>query len=278
MTQTYYSPLGQSYCADTDPGRLYPIARQAKREKIGIREKLPFMGVDIWNAYELSWLNLRGKPQIALATFIFPADSPNLIESKSLKLYLNNYNQMRLEIKDLIKRLTEDLSQTAEAPISVQLTHPDDFKSQKLGILPGYCIDNLEIEIDDYTPDPSILRCEMPTLAHETTAPIEETLTSNLFKSNCPVTGQPDWASVQIHYVGQAIDRASLLRYLVSFRNQSEFHEQCIERIFMDILSQCHPMKLAIYGRYTRRGGIDINPWRTNFNLPLPPNLRTPRQ
>ncbi|MBS1154824.1 MAG: NADPH-dependent 7-cyano-7-deazaguanine reductase QueF [Proteobacteria bacterium] len=274
MNEAHLSPLGKAvtYQAEYAPDLLFPIPRASKREEIGIPGTPPFMGVDIWNAYELSWLNLRGKPQVALATFLIPADSPNIIESKSFKLYLNSFNQTRLaDETELLARLVHDLSAAAGKPVSVDLMLPDRFGSQRITTLEGYCIDNLDIEVDTYQPAPELLHCEAQP-------PIEETLSSNLLKSNCLVTGQPDWASVQIRYFGAPINRESLLKYLISFRNHNEFHEQCVERIFMDILRQCRPLRLAVYARYTRRGGLDINPWRSNYSTPLPSNQRTARQ
>lgn len=275
MSEAHLSPLGKSvaYQAEYDPGLLFPIPRAGKRAEIGINGEPPFMGMDIWNAYELSWLNARGKPQVALANFLVPADSPNIIESKSFKLYLNSFNQTRLaDEAELAGLLTRDLSAAIGKPVAVEIVSPERFASQRIADLDGYCIDNLDIEINTYSPAPQLLRCE------EYPVPVEETLVSNLLKSNCLVTGQPDWASVQIRYFGPAINRESLLRYLISFRNHNEFHEQCVERIFMDIQRMCRPMKLAVYARYTRRGGLDINPWRSNFSTSLPPNRRTARQ
>ena len=274
MSEENLSPLGKAvtYLAQYEPALLFPIPRAIKRTEIGIENTPPFMGMDIWNAYEISWLNTRGKPQIALATFFIPADSLNIIESKSFKLYLNSFNQTRLaNDTELIDHLTNDLSLAAGKPISVELTRPHQFAAQRFAELEGYCIDNLDIQVDDYQPSPHLLRCEEQP-------PIEETLVSNLLKSNCLVTGQPDWASIQIHYHGAPISRESLLKYLISFRNHNEFHEQCVERIFMDILQQCRPLRLSVYARYTRRGGLDINPWRSNFSTPLPDNRRTARQ
>ncbi len=275
MSEAEFSPLGKavSYKTEYDPTLLFPIPRKGKRDEIGVGAALPFMGVDIWNAYELSWLNQRGKPEVAIATFLIPAESPNIVESKSFKLYLNSFNQTKLAGFEALQSLLQaDLSAATGAPVMVQLFEPAAFAAQKMADLKGYCIDNLDIEVDQYEPAPGILKCD------ELNAPVEETLTSNLLKSNCLVTGQPDWASVQIHYVGAPINRESLLRYLVSFRNHNEFHEQCVERIFVDIMRECKPMKLAVYARYTRRGGLDINPYRCNFSGPQPTNIRTARQ
>jgi 7-cyano-7-deazaguanine reductase len=270
------SPLGKptTYQAEYAPSLLFPIARQQKREEIGISGTLPFFGVDLWNAYELSWLNARGKPQVAIATFTVPADSPNIIESKSFKLYLNSFNQTRLASPEaLADLLRTDLSDGFGAPVQVKLTMPDAFSSLHMGELEGLLLDRLDIEVDEYTPNPARLK------ANHDEATVEESLVSHLLKSNCLVTGQPDWASVQIRYAGAQIDQEGLLQYLIGFRNHNEFHEQCVERIFMDILRQCRPQKLAVYARYTRRGGLDINPWRSNFTTgQRPPNLRNARQ
>jgi 7-cyano-7-deazaguanine reductase len=276
MTNTpEQSPLGKNSAYQTQyaPELLFPIARQQKRDELGLTGTLPFFGVDIWNAYELSWLNMRGKPQVAIATFTVPADSPNIVESKSFKLYLNSFNQTRLSNTDaLLALLREDLSNAFGAPVHAALTLPEDFDKLKMGELGGLLIDRLDVEIDNYSPSPELLK------ANQDEAAVEETLVSHLLKSNCLVTGQPDWGSVQIRYIGPQIDQESLLRYLIGFREHNEFHEQCVERIFTDILRHCKPSKLAVYARYTRRGGLDINPWRANFSTAKPPNLRAARQ
>ena len=270
------SPLGKptAYQAEYAPSLLFPIAREQKRAEIGVGGTPPFFGVDIWNAYELSWLNQRGKPQVAIATFTVPADSPNIVESKSFKLYLNSFNQTRMASPEaLTDLLRTDLSEGFGAPVQVKLTMPDAFASLRMGELEGLLLDRLDIDISDYSPNPSVLK------ANHEEAIVEETLLSHLLKSNCLVTGQPDWGSVQIRYVGSQIDQEGLLRYLIGFRNHNEFHEQCVERIFMDILRQCRPQKLSVYARYTRRGGLDINPWRSNFTTgQRPSNLRNARQ
>ena len=270
------SVLGKPVCYTTeyDPSLLFLIPRQIKRDEIGLIGDLPFMGADIWNAYEISWLNQRGKPQVAIATFIVPADTPNIIESKSFKLYLNSYNQTRLASHEvLVAQLCADVSAAVGGHVQVRLTLPDDFGALAMGELEGELLDRLDIEVDSYTPNPALLRLNTETEI------VTQTYLSHLLKSNCLVTGQPDWATVQIHYVGASINAEGLLRYLIGFRNHNEFHEQCVERIFMDILHYCRPMKLSVYARYTRRGGLDINPWRTNFSVGgLPLNLRHARQ
>ena len=270
------SPLGKpaAYQTQYQPSLLFPIARQGKRDEIGVSGTLPFFGVDIWNAYEVSWLNARGKPQVAIATFTVPADSPNIVESKSFKLYLNSFNQTKLADTDaLLQLLRKDLSAGFGAAVHVTLTTADAFAEQKIQEPQGLLLDRLDIEVNEYQPNPSLLKADPNQVV------IEETLVSHLLKSNCLVTGQPDWGSVQIHYVGAAIDQESLLRYLISFRDHNEFHEQCVERIFMDIMRNCAPQKLSVYARYTRRGGLDINPWRSNFSTAQPPlNWRQARQ
>lgn len=269
------SPLGKpaAYTEHYEPALLFPIARNIARETIGVGAQLPFFGTDIWNAYELSWLNPRGKPQVAIATFFVPADSPNIVESKSFKLYLGSFAQTPIESADAVRdMLKRDVSAICGASVSVKLTTPAEFRMLEFDELDGLSLDRLDLDAEIYHPAPTLLT------AAQQEAPVEETLFSNLLKSNCPVTGQPDWGSVQIHYVGRQIDHAGLLRYIISYRNHTGFHEQCVERIFVDILRECRPVKLAVYARYTRRGGLDINPFRTNFNLPMPDNARTARQ
>jgi 7-cyano-7-deazaguanine reductase len=270
------SPLGKTsaYRTDYAPELLFPIPRQAKRDELGLQGTLPFFGVDVWNAYELSWLNMRGKPQVAVARITVPADSPNIIESKSFKLYLNSFNQTRLGGPDALRTLLQqDLSAAAGANVHVVLTMQEDFGKLEMGELDGLLLDRLDIDVDNYAPQPEVLKANFEEL------PVEETLVSHLLKSNCLVTGQPDWGSVQITYAGPQIDQESLLKYLIGFREHNEFHEQCVERIFTDILRQCKPQHLTVYARYTRRGGLDINPWRTNFSgAQRPSNLRNARQ
>lgn len=276
--QPEQSQLGKpaTYAAHYDASLLFPIPRLNKRLELGLQAdmQLPFFGMDIWNAYEVSWLNLRGKPQVAIATIMAPADSPNIIESKSFKLYLNSYNQTKLAgTEALLSLLQADLSAGFGAPVQVTLILQENFSSLKMQELDGLLLDRLDLEIDTYTPNPLLLKADSQV------APVEETLVSHLLKSNCLVTGQPDWGSVQIHYVGAPIDQESLLRYLIGFRDHNEFHEQCVERIFIDVMQQCKPQKLSVYARYTRRGGLDINPWRSNFSSgQKPSNARCARQ
>jgi 7-cyano-7-deazaguanine reductase len=287
------SQLGKSanYVDQYDASLLFPIARAPKRAEIGIQAALPFLGADMWTAYELSWLNRRGKPQVALAHFTVPCEGTNIIESKSFKLYLNSFNNTCFADADAVKaRLRSDLSEAVwreaapepcaasnnpaptPASIGVTLLLPELFDREPIHELDGLSLDRLDVECSRYTPAPELLR----VVPDE--APVSEVLVSNLFKSNCPVTGQPDWGSVQISYSGAPIDQEGLLQYLVSFRNHNEFHEQCVERIFMDIWRRCQPHRLAVYARYTRRGGLDINPFRTSYAQALPPNIRIARQ
>ena len=261
-----------NYATSHDPALLFAIARADNRAALQLGETLPFHGVDIWNAYELGWLDARGKPRVAMAEFRVPADSPNLIESKSFKLYLGSLAQHRVASSDALRALlSDDLSQAAGAPVSVVLT-PVTTPSLPFEALPGELIDDLPISIEHYgPPHPGFLQ-------HDAQVVVEESLVSHLLRSNCPVTGQPDWGSVQIAYRGPRIDRAGLLRYLVSFRQHSEFHEHCVERIFVDVLARCAPTQLSVYARYTRRGGLDINPWRSNRRGVDPGNPRLLRQ
>lgn len=270
------SPLGQpvAYRDTYAPELLFPIDRQLKRDELGIAAgALPFVGADLWNAYELSWLTPRGKPVVALARFIVPADSPRLIESKSLKLYLNAFNQSRLggaaEVQALIAR---DLSAAAGAAVEVVIEPLGGQPQRTFGTPDGCCLDGLDIDIDTYQPTPAFLNADPGV------AVVEETLYSHLLKSNCLVTGQPDWGMVAVRYRGAPIDRAGLLRYIVSFRNHNEFHEQCVERIFCDLMARCRPQALLVWARYTRRGGLDINPWRATVGSAPPPTTMEIRQ
>jgi 7-cyano-7-deazaguanine reductase len=273
---SHASPLGKAteYQSHYAPELLYPIPRQLKRSEIGIADNaLPFVGDDLWNAYELSWLNAKGKPVVAVGTFRVPASSPNLIESKSFKLYLNSFNQTPFDSLEAVSAsMTRDLSAAAGSPVAVAIESLSQRPQASIGTPDGVLLDELDIACDRYQPAPELLAC----LPGE---PVEETLYSHLLKSNCLVTGQPDWAMVVIRYCGAPIDHAGLLRYIVSFRNHNEFHEQCVERIFTDIQQRCRPEALAVYARYTRRGGLDINPFRsTGECYGRPENIREIRQ
>jgi len=269
------SPLGQAttYRNRYAPDVLHPIERSRGRAELGIHGAPPFRGVDIWNAYELSWLDPHGKPVVALGEFHVPADSPALIESKSFKLYLNSFSGERLSVAALREHLARDLGRAAGAPVAVHLCLADEFAAQRIEEPEGTSLDDLQLEIDHYGPPrPDFLRADTAA------APVAETLRSDLLKSNCPVTGQPDWASVRIDYTGAPIERAGLLRYLVSFREHREFHEHCVERIYMDLMERCAPVRLDVYARYTRRGGLDINPFRSSSGRHTPGNPRGARQ
>jgi len=268
-------PLGKTtvYASEYDPGLLCPFPRKLKRDELGLPELLPFHGVDIWNAYELSWLTPKGKPVVAIGEFRFPCESNNLIESKSFKLYLNSFNQNRFDDFESVRALlSQDLGGAAGAPVDVRLIDSADFAAETFATLPGECLDDLDISIDNYALNANLLEG-----AADPRQPVEEALHSHLLKSNCLVTGQPDWGSVLINYQGGKINRESLLRYLISFRQHNEFHEQCVERIYCDLMRFCKPHKLTVYARYTRRGGLDINPYRSNFADDIA-NLRLARQ
>ncbi len=265
------SSLGRevAYPSRYDAGLLFPIPRAGARTEIGVQaDALPFVGHDRWHAYELGWLDARGKPCVATATITVPCESPSLIESKSLKLYLNSLNAERFNSDEALReRIATDLSARAGADVSVAFGLPE-----MAVIDAGDSIDAQDLDIDDYgPPNPDYL-------SSDETQVVEESLVSHLLKSNCPVTGQPDWASVLISYRGPRIERAGLLRYLVSFREHAGFHEQCVERIFHDVLRNCGPLGLSVEARYTRRGGLDINPWRATADWPAQPAQRELRQ
>lgn len=267
--------LGQKteYKSQYDASLLQAVPRRLNRDSLGITAQQPFtIGADIWTLYELSWLNANGVPQVAIADVAVDYHSENLIESKSFKLYLNSFNQTRFSTwNDVQQRIQADLTQCASGQIHVKLYKLSDFSQQPIVDFAGECIDEQEIQIEDY----QFSTTHLQEIA--TGDVIEETLVSHLLKSNCLITSQPDWGSVQIHYVGKRLDREKLLRYLVSFREHNEFHEQCVERIFCDLMQFAQPEKLTVYARYTRRGGLDINPFRSNFE-PLPENKRMARQ
>jgi 7-cyano-7-deazaguanine reductase len=276
------SALGKptAYRDQYDASLLYPIARQPQRASMGLAEgAVPFLGADLWTAYELSWLNRRGKPQVAIARFLVPCDSPCLIESKSFKLYLNSFSgSVFASAGEVHDRIARDIGAVLwqggamRSSPAVQLILPDEFEREKIRPLTGLNLDRLDIECTHTQPAPELL-----TAAFDE-QPVEEVLVSRLLKSNCPVTGQPDWGSVQIEYAGPQIEQGGLLRYIVSFRHHNEFHEDCVERIFMDLWRRCHPSRLTVYARYTRRGGLEINPWRTSHPGPAPQSVRTARQ
>ena len=287
------SQLGKAtaYPDQYAPQTLFPIARQPQRSELGMTAgaALPFTGADLWTGYELSWLNPRGKPQVALVQVTVPCETPCIVESKSFKLYLNSFSNSRFASADEVRqRIAEDVGAAVWQPVAsvsqqasggappstvgVRLVLPEQFAAQSVQELEGLSLDRLDVECSDYQPAPHWLRADTAESA------VTETLTSHLLRSNCPVTQQPDWGDIQISYSGAPIDQEGLLRYIVSLRNHNGFHEHCVERIFMDILRHCRPSRLTVYARYTRRGGLDINPLRTNHPGPLPPNVRTARQ
>ena len=275
MNTPEQSQLGKtsSYVDQYDASLLFPIPRADKRAELGLLDAPPFFGADMWTLYELSWLNLRGKPQVALAQVTVPCESPNIVESKSLKLYLNSFNNSRFaDAREVRERIRADVSAAAGQGIGIKTIGPELFDREPVHEMDGLNLDRLDVECVHFTPAPELLFAEFDE------PPVQETLTSNLLKSNCLVTGQPDWGSVQIAYSGPAINQEGLLQYLVSFRNHNEFHEQCVERIFMDVWTRCKPVKLSVYARYTRRGGVDINPFRCSYPVQLPLNVRTARQ
>ena len=256
--------LGQvtEYKCQYDASLLQGVPRSLNRDELQlVASDLPFLGCDLWNIYELSWLNSKGKPVVATGVVKVPHDSDNLIESKSFKLYLNSFNQTKFDSLETVQqRLTEDLSTCANKSVTVELNGDMGSFNEKLGTFSGECLDDLDIEVDNYQLTPALLTdlCATNTVA--------ETLFSNLLKSNCLITSQPDWASIEISYTGKQIDREKLLRYLISFRQHNEFHEQCVERIYCDLMKFGQIDSLSVYARYTRRGGLDINPYRSSEN------------
>ena len=267
--------LGQQtkYAEKYDRTLLQPVPRRLNRDQLNITATQPFtIGADIWTAYEISWLNPKGVPQVAIADVSIDFRSKNLIESKSFKLYLNSFNQTTFaDFADVQQTLQRDLQDCAQGEVNVRLNSLADYTAQPIVALSGDCIDAQDIEVRNYAFNATLLNhCTGDHL-------VEETLVSHLLKSNCLITQQPDWGSLQIHYVGKQINREQLLRYIISFRQHNEFHEQCIERIFCDLMQYAKPEKLTVYARYTRRGGLDINPYRSNFE-PLPQNVRLARQ
>lgn len=259
---TVHGPLGKkvSHSSSYDPGHLFPIKRELARRELQYHNELPFTGIDIWNAYELSWLDGDGLPHVAVAEIRIDAASLNIIESKSVKLYLNSFNQSRFKTIDEVKQtLRQDISEAVSGEVGISLVLPQQFNQQKLDAPKGVLLDTLQTVITKYTPEPEFLGVDE--------AEKSERLYSHLLRTKCPVTDQPDWATVLIDYTGKAIDREGLLRYIVSFRQHTGFHENCIERIYMDIWQRCRPKLLTVRAQFTRRGGIDINPIRTNTAL-----------
>lgn len=273
-------PLGQDVAYPTvyDPTLLFPIARAEARLQLGIQSgTLPFMGWDLWNAYEMSWLTPQGMPQVAILRLKVDCQSPSIIESKSLKLYLNSFNQAAFaSTEHMLDTLRLDLSHAAGAQVDVELILPKDFTALQIKEFDGIDLDSQSLTIDCYEPNANLLSLAL----NQSGTPhiVVESLFSRLLKSNCPVTSQPDWACVKIDYTGHQIDHAGLLKYIVSFRMHNGFHEQCVETIFQDIMTKCKPQKLSVYARYTRRGGLDINPWRATPGMPAPALQRSAQQ
>ena len=258
------TPLGKPtiYNSNYDKNLLVSIPRSTGREAIGLSGDRIFNGVDFWNCYEVSWLDLKGKPNVYILELQVSSYSEFIIESKSLKLYLNSFNAMRYDSASDVERiLKEDLSQCANYDVHVKLKKLHEFNNNNIKQFEGICLDELEITVSDYSVNKYLLKLENDH------SKVEEVLFSDLLKSNCLITNQPDWASICIHYAGAKIDHSSLLKYIISFREHNEFHEQCVEHIFYDIMQQCKPDKLTVFAKYTRRGGIDINPLRTTENV-----------
>jgi 7-cyano-7-deazaguanine reductase len=269
------SPLGKNsaYITSYDASLLFPIPRSAKRDEIGVPKALPFHGYDTWNAFELSWLNNNGKPNVSIVRFDIPCTSTNIIESKSFKLYLNSFNDTKFNnVSDVHALLVKDISEATKSEVGVHISSVDELSSYNLNVFQAGLLDDLDVVCDTYTV------CKDYLSSNEKELVQLESLYSNLLKSNCLVTGQPDWGSVLIEYSGPKIDREGLLKYIVSFRHHNEFHEQCVEKIFMDILLNCKPTELTVHARYTRRGGIDINPMRCTHEVAPSQNIRMPRQ
>lgn len=264
-------PLGRetTYESTYNPQLLHPIQRAISRAQLGLSAgALPFFGEDEWWGFELSWLNSKGKPQVAVARFSFPAESPCMVESKSFKLYLNSFNQSKFESWRLVQdTLARDLGAAVGTAVEVNLLDVED-AALAVERPQGYCLDDLDIMVEQYQPDPSLLALD------ESEEDISETLYSHLLRSNCPVTGQPDWATVMVEYKGPALKREALLAYIISFREHQDFHEHCVERIFCDLQQLAEFSELTVCARYTRRGGLDINPLRsTRIEKPLPPRF-----
>lgn len=253
-------PLGRDtgYPHKYAPELLCCIPRAESRKRQGLRSDPPFRGVDIWNAWELTWLGKGNLPKVATAEIIVPADSTNIVESKSLKLYLNSFAMSEFSSKARIaETITKDVGACVDCPIDVTLLAIDQTEARPVSRLAGPCLDSIPVACNDWEVTPELLQADTTTL-------VEEDLHTHLLRSLCPVTAQPDIGSLQISYRGPKIDRASLLRYIVSYRQHNDFHEACIERMFLDIMSHCSPEALSLHGRYQRRGGIDINPFRSN--------------
>lgn len=274
MTTFDATPLGKpsGYAEGYDPGLLCPLPRAEGRAALGLRpdSALPFWGEDVWNAYEVSWLDNAGKPEIAMMEMRVPIDAPFLVESKSFKLYLNSFNMSPFSSSQAVAAAVEkDLSQATGRPVVVTMVPPERFADIEIREPVGACLDAVAPHLVGYTIDAGGLVCTEPR--------VSETWFTRLFRATCPVTGQPDWGTVSIAYTGPKIDSAGLLGYLISFRQHAGFHENCVERIFMDITRRCRPESLTVSARFTRRGGLDINPVRASQPVVIG-NVRDPRQ
>ena len=265
-------PLGESadYTDGYDSKRLFPMPRQEGREAVSLSDSDNWHGQDVWTGYEFSWLNEKGKPMVAVLRLTVDATSTHIVESKSMKLYLNGYAQTRFASKQQVsEQLTEDLGAAFGAVVTIELMDSADAALQVVN-LEGQCLDELDVAIDEYRRNPELLNLkggvDQVSLGDST---VSEVLTSHLFRSLCPVTAQPDWASLSIGYTGKAIDHEGLLKYLVSYRGHQAFHETTIEGIYADIWRICEPQSLVVSGRFLRRGGLDISPTRSSAPLPV---------
>lgn len=264
MTRTENSALGKAteYNQSFSPSILYPIPRKETRAKLQ-QDCLNFVGEDVWTCYEMSWLKPSGLPTAAVARFRIPCHSHSIVESKSFKLYLNALNNTRFDSSEVLQSvLKEQLSEIVGAEVGVEvLSLSDTFMHTSALSFSSTCIDDVRLSEDAfvYQPDPTLLAFDA-----QAADGVEECLYSNLLRSNCPVTNQPDWGSVVITYKGRKICHESLLRYIVSFRECQDFHEHCVERMFSDLRVQLGYESLSVYARYTRRGGLDINPYRAS--------------
>ncbi len=270
--------LGKSteYIDEYSPQLLQAVPRALNRQDLQLSsENLPFYGEDIWYGYELSWLEPNGKPVVAVAEFRFCCTSANLVESKSFKLYLNSFNQSRFNSWQTVAHtLQKDLSKISGKPVVVNLFKVNDCPPLEIAHNSATCIDDIDLTINNYQFDRQLLN---GSCQNSDSPLVQEYLVSHLLKSNCLITNQPDWASIYIEYSGKPIDHGQLLKYLISFRQHNEFHEQCVERIYTDIMEFCQCTQLSVFARYTRRGGLDINPFRSNENRNAP-YQRTLRQ
>lgn len=275
---TLHLDLGKStkYSSEYNNTLLKGVPRNLNRAALNLTKNcIPFSGFDLWTLYELSWLNMNGLPQVAIGEVRVSSDSDFIIESKSFKLYLNSFNQTNFKSwQEVANTMQKDLSKVANSSVDVTLLPSEEFNNQFIGFFSGICLEKVfsDLSIEQYQYNPKIL-----TNA-EGIEIVEEDLYSNLLKSNCLITNQPDWGSIKISYKGPQICKESLLKYIISLRTHNEFHEQCIERIFLDILQYCKPELLTVYARYTRRGGLDINPYRTNQGKVPSENVRFARQ